>query len=293
MSILQSRSGKTLLQIDDASSRLVYDGSWRSTTVNGTISVHASTSSGSTVKFAFNGTFVAVYGVIDGDAVTASFKLDDQDPVTQAVPQPSTAVLRPNWPFFWSPLPLDAGLHELTVTVNQGTFNFDYITYTTLDDSNDSTGNPKVPVTSESSDAAVSTSTSPPSHLDPGAIAGIVVGAVLFLVGVMGAVVFLRRRSARRVRHRKLDSEKPIDIIYENAPKSPPPVAVHRTPFRRFSRVYRPTPPRSVQSSKTATSSAPTSITQSSAMFTSVIMLSPALSMVSEEDYGHHASSFV
>ncbi|KAM5543518.1 hypothetical protein V8D89_002769 [Ganoderma adspersum] len=291
MSVLR-RSGRTLLQIDDASSRLVYDGSWRSTTVNGTIGVHTSTSTGSTVKFDFNGTFVAVYGVIDGDAVTVSFQLDDQN-LTQAVQQPSTAVLRPNWPFFWSPLPLDPGLHELTVTVQQGTFNFDYITYTTLDDSNDSTGNPKVQVTSQSSDAAVSTSTLS-GQLHPGAIAGIVIGAILFLVGVVVAAVFVRRRSARRVRHRKLDSEKPIDIIYENAPKSPPPVAVQRSPFRRFSRVYRPTPSRSVQSSKTATSSAPTSITQSSAMFTSVIMLSPALSMVSEEgDYGHHASNFV
>ena len=56
MSILR-RDGKTLLQVDDASSRLVYDGSWRSTAVNGTIGVHTSTSPGSTVKFAFNGTF--------------------------------------------------------------------------------------------------------------------------------------------------------------------------------------------------------------------------------------------
>lgn len=54
MSVLP-RSGRTLLQIDDASSRLVYQGSWHATTMNGTIGVHTSTSSGSTVTFAFNG----------------------------------------------------------------------------------------------------------------------------------------------------------------------------------------------------------------------------------------------
>ncbi len=155
-----------------------------------------------------------MYGVIDGDSVTASFTLDNQDPVTQGVAQPSDAVLRPNWPLFWTPVPINPGSHELTVTVKQGTFNLDYITYTTLDGSNDTTGNPNVQVTS-SSDAALPSS-SPTSQLHPGAVAGIVVGAVLFLVGVVIAVVFVRRRSTRRVRHRKLDSEKPIDIIYES-----------------------------------------------------------------------------
>ena len=150
--------------------------------------------------------------------MTVSFQLDDQS-LTQPIQQPSAAVLRPNWPFFWSPLPLDPGLHELTVTVEQGTFNFDYITYTTLEDSNDSTGNPKVQVTSQSADAAVATSALS-GQLHPGAIAGIVIGAIVFLVGVVVAAVFVRRRSARRVRHRKLDSEKPIDIIYES--ESPP-----------------------------------------------------------------------
>lgn len=158
-----------------------------------------------------------MYGVVDGDAVTASFQLDDQDPVTQGAPRPSDAVLRPNWPFYWTPLPLNPGPHELTVTVEQGSFNLDYMTYTTLDGSNDLTGNPKseVQVTSASNSASSSTS-SPSSQLHPGAIAGIAVGVVLFLVGVVVAVVLVRRRSARRVRHRKLDSEKPIDIIYES-----------------------------------------------------------------------------
>ncbi|KAI1785975.1 hypothetical protein LXA43DRAFT_898816 [Ganoderma leucocontextum] len=283
------RSGRTLLRVDDASSRLVYDGSWRSTTMDGTITVHTSAASGSTIKFTFNGTFVGVYGVIDGDAVTASFKLDDQDPVTQGVPRPSDAVLRPDWPFFSTVLPLHPGSHELTITLKEGAFSLDYIMYTALDGSNDSTGDPKVQVTSSSGGLPSSSSS---GQLHPGIIAGAVVGAVLFLVGAVVAVIFVRRRSARRVRHRRLDSEKPIDIVYQNAPKSPP-VAAHRSPFRQLSRVYRPTPARSVQSSKTTASSAPTSITQSSAMFTSVIMLSPALSMVSEEDHEHDSLNIV
>ena len=39
---------------------------------------------------------------------------------------------------------------------------------------------------------------------------------LLLLAGIM-LLLFLRRRSARRVRHRKVNSEKPIDIIYESA----------------------------------------------------------------------------
>ena len=56
-------SGRTtLLRIDDTSSRLVYDGPWAPGTVNGTggdaVTIHTSTSAGSTAKFAFNGASV-------------------------------------------------------------------------------------------------------------------------------------------------------------------------------------------------------------------------------------------
>ncbi|TBU25467.1 hypothetical protein BD311DRAFT_669608 [Dichomitus squalens] len=285
-----------LLRVDDTSSRLVYNGSWAPGSVSDGVTIHTSTSAGSTVKFAFNGTFVAVYGVIDGDSVTASFALDNLPPVSASVPQPPESTTE-NWPFFSTNPPLDPGLHELTVIINDGTFNLDYVQYVTLPGHSDSPGDSsQVQATSSSSTSSSSTSSLIPAHsqLPLGAIVGIVAGAVLLLV-IVAVAVFVRRRSARRVRHVKLDSEKPIDIIYDNAPKSPPVAA--RRPLRRFSLsgVYRPTPPRSTQSSKTATSSAPTSITQSSAMFTSVIMLSPVLSMVSEESGHpeHDASSYV
>ncbi|EJF56798.1 hypothetical protein DICSQDRAFT_174569 [Dichomitus squalens LYAD-421 SS1] len=277
-----------LLRVDDTSSRLVYNGSWAPGSVSDGVTIHTSTSAGSTVKFAFNGTFVAVYGVIDGDSVTASFALDNLPPVSASVPQPPESTTE-NWPFFSTNPPLDPGLHELTVIINDGTFNLDYVQYVTLPGHSDSPGDSsQVQATSSSSTSSSSTSSLIPAHsqLPLGAIVGIVAGAVLLLV-IVAVAVFVRRRSARRVRHVKLDSEKPIDIIYDTA----------RRPLRRFSlsRVYRPTPPRSTQSSKTATSSAPTSITQSSAMFTSVIMLSPVLSMVSEESGHpeHDASSYV
>ena len=160
---------------------------------------------------------MAVYGVVDGHSVTASFALDGRAAITTSIPQPPDSTTE-NWPFFSTNPPLDPGLHELTITINDGTFNLDYVQYVTLPGHFDSTGdNTQVQATSSSS-ASSSLSSSVPAHnqLSLGAIVGIVAGAV-FLLTVIAAAIFVRRRSARKVRHVKLDSEKPIDIIYGSA----------------------------------------------------------------------------
>ena len=190
--------------------------------------------------------------------------------------------------------------------MNSGTFNLDYIDITSPDDSNGTgdtsqgSAHPSAGPSQAAASGTASASALPFSktRLSKGAVAGIsVAGAVLvFLLVLM--IYFVLFRRTRRVRHRSVSPEKPLELIPEGTSHIPaislslPPLTSHGPtgqpkPLPRFhfrlGSVYRPTPARSAQSSKTATSSAPTSITQSSAMFTSVIMLSPALSMVSEE----------
>ncbi|KAI0641351.1 hypothetical protein C8Q79DRAFT_1014306 [Trametes meyenii] len=294
----QTTSGNTLLRVDASSPRLQYSGQWTrvgsSQDCGGTS--HTSSSTGSWVKFLFNGTFVAVYGSVNQTGSSSSYKLDDADPVTVNVEQPSP---QHNWPFFPSP-PLQQGLHELIITVNGGVFDLDYIEYTSVSGEEQPADASQVPTSaaclssspspSLSPDSDSSSSTPHPKGLPGGYIAGIVVAAAMVVLLVSLALFYVHRRSARRVRHQVRQLEKGKNaVLFDDAPRGPEPAA--RGPFAgRFSRIYRPTPARSAQSSKTATSSAPTSVTQSSAMFTSVIVLSPALSMVSEESSQHEVT---
>ncbi|KAI0667263.1 hypothetical protein C8Q78DRAFT_1054968 [Trametes maxima] len=294
MSPAQATSGNTLLRVDDSSPRLQYSGQWTrvgsSQDCGGTS--HTSSSTGSSVKFSFNGTFVAVYGSVNQTGSSSSYQLDDAAPVIVNVQQPSPQY---NWPFFPSP-PLQPGLHELVIMVNGGVFDLDYIEYTLVggeeqpEDASQAPTSAACPSSSPSPspppDSDPSSSTSSSSGLPAGYVAGIVVAAVMIILLVSFALLYVRRRSARRVRHRRHYLEKGKGTVLFDDVLQPEQAA--RGPFfRRFSRIYRPTPARSAQSSKTTTSSAPTSVTQSSAMFTSVIMVSPALSMVSEESSQH------
>ncbi|EIW54808.1 uncharacterized protein TRAVEDRAFT_30830 [Trametes versicolor FP-101664 SS1] len=289
----ESGNGSLLLQIDDASPRLQYNGNW----VQGGAeqdyqkTSHSSNATGSFVTFTFNGTFITVYGSVDTAGSSSSYKLDDAPPVVTNIGRTSPTQF--NYPFFFPSAPLQPGLHELVITVVGGTFSLDYIEYTggvngdasqvsSSSSSSSSSGGTASP------DSAPPTA-SPSKGLSAGAIAGIAVAAIGVVLIVALTLFYVRRRSARRVRHRRHIPEKGIDVLFDAPPKEPPTAEI-RSPFRRLSRIYRPTPARSAQSSKTATSSAPTSITQSSAMFTSVIMLSPALSVVSEESGPHDIS---
>ncbi|KAI0761321.1 hypothetical protein BD413DRAFT_486234 [Trametes elegans] len=271
-----------LLRIDDTSPRMQYDsgGKWNEAgdqqDYGGTS--HASSSTGSSVTFTFNGTFVAVYGSLSASGSSSSYKVDDGTPVTTNVLNPPSP--QHNWPFFSSP-PLQPGLHELVITVLGGTFELDYVEYTSLN-GDDSAGDASPSSAQPAGSPAQGSSGSSPG-LPPGAIAGMAIGMAVMVILAASAMFYVRRRrSARKVRHQSHLPEKGIDVLFDAPPKQPQ-AGSSRSPFRRLSRIYRPTPAKSAQSSKTATSSAPTSVTQSSAMFTSVIIVSPALSMVSEE----------
>ncbi|KAI0363226.1 hypothetical protein BV20DRAFT_172070 [Pilatotrama ljubarskyi] len=291
--------GSTLLRIDDTSPRLQYSGQWAQggTGQDYLSTSHVSDSSGSSVTFTFNGTFVTVYGSVGSTGSSSSYALDDEPPVTSdiyEVPSPQH-----NWPFFFPSSTLEPGLHKLVITVAGGTFSLDYIEYTSIA-GEENVGDVQAPSSSSlssslpsavlsSPDSSPSSSMSPSQGLSGGAIAGIAVAAVVVVLAVVLALLYVRRRSARKVRHQSYMAEKGIDILFDAPPKQPE-TNTRLSPFvRRLSRIYRPTPAKSAQSSKTATSSAPTSITQSSAMFTSVIMVSPALSMVSEESTQHES----
>ncbi|KAI0353929.1 hypothetical protein OH77DRAFT_563752 [Trametes cingulata] len=296
--------GSTLLRIDDTSPRLQYSGQWAQggTGQDYLSSSHVSSSAGSSVTFTFNGTFVTVYGSVDIKESSSSYKLDDEPPVTSDIREVPSAQY--NWPFFFPSSTLEPGLHQLVITVVGGTFNLDYIEYTSVAGEDNVGDASQVQASSSSStpsslpskilsspDSSSSSSTSSSQGLSSGVIAGIAIAAAAVVLAVAFVLFYVRRRrSARKVRHQSHIPEKGIDILFDVPPKQPEPTI--RSPFiRRLSRIYRPTPAKSTQSSKTATSSAPTSITQSSAMFTSVIMVSPALSMVSEESSQHGSSS--
>ncbi|KAH9916964.1 uncharacterized protein BXZ73DRAFT_80932 [Epithele typhae] len=259
-----TRRATQLLTVDDEDSSLHYSDGWNPhTDENGAkpLTLHTSTTEGSAVTFSFAGTFIAVYGVLDNDPVTVSFSIDSNaSQISSPATSPSPLY---DFPFFSTNFP--AGTHTLSFEVVNGTFSFDYLQYTSTGDPSPGTS----PVSSSSSPSpsksaspqvADSSVTSRGTKMSPGAIA--VVG---------------RRRKGQRVRHRRPSPEKPIEILPDVPPKSPP--TARRGPLRALSRIYRPTAPRSAQSSKTQSSG----LTQSSGMFTSILVMSPALSMVSEE----------
>ena len=252
-----------------------------------------------------------MYGYLDNDAVSASFALDGGEAVPQSVDSPPSPEF--NWPFFSTSPPLALGVHELMVTLNGGTFNLDYLVYTgdstnPVAGTGDASAVQSLPIASKTASPSNGKSlTSPGQKLSDGAIAGISVAGAVVVFLIFLQMWCFRRRKGQKVRHRRVDPEKPLELIDDcmlykllftqqdaltptAAVQPKAPETARRGPLRGLSRVYRPTPARSAQSSKTS-SSALTSGTQSSAMFTSVIMLSPALSMVSEESGPSDAAS--
>ena len=161
-----------------------------------------------------------MYGFLDNDAVSASFALDGGAAVTRNVDKPPSAVF--DWPFFSTSPPLTDGLHELTVTVNSGTFNLDYFVYTTTGhdvNTGDVSRVETVPTAVSASATATPSSDDSPSitsskqAVSPAAIAGISVAGALVILLIGLQQWCSRRGKGRRVRHRRADPEKPVELI--------------------------------------------------------------------------------
>ncbi len=241
----ESRNGSLLLRIDDQSPLLQYNGNWvqSGTEQDYQKTSHSSNATGSFVTFTFNGeqrriwflrhilivwllgTFITVYGSVDTRGSSSSYKLDDAPPVVTDIEQVPSAQL--NYPLFFPSAPLQPGLHELVITVVGGTFNLDYIEYTSLsgevngDASQVSAFPPQSSSPSPSSSGGTPSpdsappATSPSKGLSAGAIAGIAIAAIGVVLVVALTLFYVRRRSARKVRHRRHISEKGIDVLFD------------------------------------------------------------------------------
>ncbi|OJT07532.1 hypothetical protein TRAPUB_1628 [Trametes pubescens] len=223
----ESGNGSLLLRIDDQSPLLQYNGNWvqSGTEQDYQKTSHSSNATGSFVTFTFNGTFITVYGSVDTRGSSSSYKLDDAPPVVTDIEQVPSAQL--NYPLFFPSAPLQPGLHELVITVVGGTFNLDYIEYTSLsgevngDASQVSAFPPQSSSPSPSSSGGTPSpdsappATSPSKGLSAGAIAGIAIAAIGVVLVVALTLFYVRRRSARKVRHRRHISEKGIDVLFD------------------------------------------------------------------------------
>ncbi|KAJ8488992.1 hypothetical protein ONZ51_g3195 [Trametes cubensis] len=228
MSAPSASSGSMLLRIDDTSTRIQYEGQWSETgnLQDNDETSHVSSSAGASAKFVFNGTFITVYGSVFQNGSSSSYKLDDAPPVTTIVQQvPST---QNNWPFYYPTAPLEPGLHELIITVLGGTYSLDYIDFTSgSGEENNNSGSDAavLPTSATSPSSAMPSKTASPDSgsqtttsskgLPTAAIAGIAVAAALVVLAVALALFYIRRRSARRVRHQSRLPEKGIDILVD------------------------------------------------------------------------------
>ncbi|OCH86468.1 hypothetical protein OBBRIDRAFT_737970, partial [Obba rivulosa] len=109
-----SQEPPQLITIDDRDPQLKYTGSWTDagTSANYQSTTSESQRSGSTVRFTFNGTFVAVYGTLGSTASDATYQLDSNPPINATFPAPSYPLN--NVPF-WSSDIVSPGGHTLTI----------------------------------------------------------------------------------------------------------------------------------------------------------------------------------
>lgn len=164
--------------------------------------------------FSHKGTYIQVIGSIgttagDGMPVT-SYVLDDGEPTTYTAPETSKTTFRQT--FYTSPQ-LSDGEHSLTVNLisNGSTYWLDYFAVTQNKASLPSSSS-VLATTISIETSSPTTASESPDHgtgsrsLQPGAIAGIVLGVLVF-VGAVIAVIWL---CVRRSRTRK---ESTVDMI--------------------------------------------------------------------------------
>jgi len=264
-----NNNGNTLFTVDDRDPRLAYQGSWFTTTdpndYNSTAT--GTKTAGSVVKFAFNGTLVSVYGTVDSESSSSTYTLDDSVPVVFTSPQSSSPIY--NEPFYTSP-PLSPGEHTLTINItSDGDYWLDYLRFTAFanETQTDTPGfNSSVPVElAPDSDQL----TQAPGGLSTAAIAGIVMGCVAVILVIIGGLLYARGWCGCIKRRKTRSPEKGVDIMIEDMASPPPVMDVFK--LRKLIAQRKATPASNTHSS----SSRPT---QSSAMFTSVIFLTPPVS---------------
>ncbi|KAI0342950.1 hypothetical protein BDW22DRAFT_1218868 [Trametopsis cervina] len=203
--------------IDDSElSILHYAGHWKKGGVpqEFNVTTHGSLWQGAQVSLTFQGTSIQVLGSIgttagDGMPVT-SYVLDDGEPTTYTAPETSKTTFRQT--FYTSPQ-LSDGEHSLTVNLisNGSTYWLDYFAVTQNKASLPSSSS-VLATTISIETSSPTTASESPDHgtgsrsLQPGAIAGIVLGVLVF-VGAVIAVIWL---CVRRSRTRK---ESTVDMI--------------------------------------------------------------------------------
>ncbi|EMD35661.1 hypothetical protein CERSUDRAFT_116399 [Gelatoporia subvermispora B] len=255
-----SQAPPQVIKIDDRDPRVSYIGKWSNggTAANYQNTTRQSETLGSSIQFAFNGTFISVYGVLGPTANNATYQLDQSAHTDSSFLAPSSPI---NDMPFWSSPVLPFGAHTLTITVAQegDVFQLDYITYTGQADTADSSVSS--PSQSFPDNIASSVSVSP-ARMSSGAIAGIAIGCfAAVLVSATCAYLFYRLRQ-RRTLHTVSGGLTAIDT----EPPLPSPSAIGV--FEKFTLPFK--------------SHAPVSNgTQTTAVFTSVVYLTPPVSVAS------------
>lgn len=259
-----------LLNVDDADQKLTYAPatSWTNSGVaneyDGTS--HTANQANCTVDVTFVGTLVSVYGTVSNTSGKAQLTLDDGEPFLFEPTGIQSIQFRHPIHSFGG---LDYGEHHLTIkTMSNSPFTLDFLQLTT----NNTQGFGRD--TSQGSSTGVSSS---PGALSGGAIAGIVIGAIILLVVFAIAGWIILARTMKRPRNAKSLAEKGFEIVEGDGHRK-------KSHLEDISKYKRPRAPPAAPVSNTTQTTSTSRGAQSSAMFTSVIALSPISSSTEEEE---------
>ncbi|KAJ7490752.1 hypothetical protein FB451DRAFT_625500 [Mycena latifolia] len=192
-----STAGKTLF-VDDGDARAEYSSGWNVTGGNGNFeqAAHFSTSVGSSVSLAFEGTFVSVNGPVffgtDGEGFSASVAIDGVSPCPIAQYNPSQVQTTFNNVLFTTST-LAPGNHTIVIpALDDHPLSVDYFLFGDL---TNTSGSATSPIPTILPEIFPSTSQNSKSSNVPAIIGGALGGLVFFTLVVAG--LFLRRRRAR------------------------------------------------------------------------------------------------
>ncbi|PCH34969.1 hypothetical protein WOLCODRAFT_165928 [Wolfiporia cocos MD-104 SS10] len=283
----------TLFIVDDGDTRLKYQppGAWDKSGCSYDSQILSGTSTaGSSVSFSFNGTLIAVYGILGKQQGSAEFTLDDEDSVHVSFPPQDSPVEQP---FYWSDvLPLKEHTLNLTATKNGSYFCLSKMQYTGYAISTSSSASAiRTNVGTQASFYAAG-STSLPSTtsavarseqgvLNTGAIAGITFGCTMAATIVILTILYACgwKFCLKRDRRPSPERQMKIDLDAVDPPEAP-------LPYRGMDLLQKFLSQNGVRryNNPQTSSSGPTSQGASSTMFTSVIIMTPPTSNASSGD---------